>query len=301
MKKIFLLIISIMLVSVAQSSLAAPTNLVVNGGFEQPVVGAPQLWDIYSSGYSGLGWTIEWRSDIPANYGNLVRPNPALQELQRGVNGWLPQEGAQYAELDTDWDGPTGSVNGEPASVLIYQDISTKCNCKYELKFYFSPRPGTPAEDNTLEISWGGNVIDTISQSGGSQTSWTEYTYTLNAAGSVTRLQFTDLGTANSLGTFLDNVSVIKTSCERIRLNCCGDIEVENDNFSKINNTVITVAGTGNNTVSGGNGGEGGDVTGAGIGGNGGDGTGGMVITGNAGSISRVINVSNINITRIRR
>ena len=173
-------------------------NLIVNGSFEEPIVGAPEMWDIYLTP-EVPGWTIEW---MPGS-GDDTDP---MLELHRGVNGWLPQEGEQYAELDTDWDGPDGGLNGEPASVMIYQDIATGEGCEYELKFYFSPRPGTPESDNSLEVKWNGSVLDTISRAGSSQTDWSEHTYSVTATGPTTRLQFADLGTANSLGTFLDLV-----------------------------------------------------------------------------------------------
>jgi adenosylmethionine-8-amino-7-oxononanoate aminotransferase len=30
-------------------------------------------------------------------------------ELHRSVAGWLPKDGQQHAELDSDWQGPSGS------------------------------------------------------------------------------------------------------------------------------------------------------------------------------------------------
>ena len=201
-----------MLLFIAPSVGANSGNLVVNGGFEQPAVETSQLWDIFLSGSSGLGWTIEWESSVPSSFGGYSRPDPAFLELQHGVNGWLPQEGEQYAELDTDWDGPGGSLNNEPASVRIWQDLPTEPGAQYELKFYFSPRPGAGDEENILKVKWNGTVIDTISRSGvgNSNTDWAEYTYTLTATDYTTRLEFSDGGIANSLGTFLDNVSVVE-------------------------------------------------------------------------------------------
>ena len=248
MKKIFLAtIISGMLLAVAPTVLAA--NLVENGGFEEPVVTDSAQWDIFPDGTTGLGWTVEWRSDIPTywpNPGNWDRPDPALQELHRGVNGWLPQEGDQYAELDTDWDGPGGGLNGEPASVKIYQDLPTGAGCQYDLIFYFSPRPGTPADDNVLEVMWDGTILETISRAGSSINDWSEYTYTVTASGATTRLEFTDLGTANSLGTFLDNVIVEEISCP------CpppkpGQVNVGNKAI--VLNRVTAVSDTGGNKI----------------------------------------------------
>ena len=84
-------------------------NLLVNGDFETPIVTDPHLWNIYPNGTVGLGWSVAWESTA-TSYNSVPRPNPALQELHRGVNGWLPQTGDQYAELDSDWDGPSGPM-----------------------------------------------------------------------------------------------------------------------------------------------------------------------------------------------
>ena len=232
--------------TLAAFPVTAATNLVVNGGFEEPVVTDAAQWDIFPDGTTGLGWTVQWRGDIPGSWGGHTRPDPSLQELHHGVNGWLPHGGDQYAELDTDWDGPGGGLNGEPASVIIYQDLSTGAGCEYELTFYFSPRPGTPESDNNLEVSWDGTVLDTISRAGNSQTDWSEHTYTVTATGSTTRLQFTDLGDANSLGTFLDDVSVEEISCP------CPEpsVQINIGNCAMVKNIEIVKSNTGGNGIA---------------------------------------------------
>lgn len=180
-------------------------NAIINGDFEQPIVVTPQKWNIYDSYAPGLNWTAKWVGGSSFYQGHW-RPFTAKVELQAGYSDWLAAKGNQYAELDTDWDGPGGSLNGEPASIRIYQDLTTIPDKEYQVSFYFSPRPGTSIEDNILEFSWGGIVIDTISEAGGSNVNWTLHTYILTATNAVTRVQFADLGNPNSLGTFLDDV-----------------------------------------------------------------------------------------------
>lgn len=182
-------------------------ELVINGGFEEPVVATTQKWDIYNTSQLP-GWTVEWVSAQPP-YNGYSQPTEGYLELHRlVVAGWNPQEGSQYAELDSDWFGPSSSVSGEPASAKIYQDLTTVPGQEYTIKFYFSPRPNTGSTDNILEFKWDGMVKDTISLAGGSATNWLEKTYNFTATNSITRLEFADKGTQNSLGTFLDNVSV---------------------------------------------------------------------------------------------
>jgi cysteine-rich repeat protein len=181
-------------------------ELVLNGDFESPVVVASQKWDIFNTSQLS-SWIVEWATNEPS-YQGTPRPVNAYLELQRGVNGWLPQGDEQHAELDSDWDGPSGSLNNEPASTRIYQDISTVPGQNYNISFYFSPRPGTDNTENKLEFSWNGDIKDTLTGTGGSNTIWNQHTYEFTATGSTTRLQFTDKGIPNSLGTFLDTVSV---------------------------------------------------------------------------------------------
>jgi len=190
------------------------TNLVSNGGFEQPVIQSQAGWDIFPSGTPGLNWVVEWRNDIPAQWGGWNRPAPALVEFQNGVAG-APYAGAQLAELDSDWNGHVGNLNGEPGSVKIYQDITTVPGAKYQLKFAFSPRPNTPANDNKLEVKWNNVLVANLGPiAGGGSTNWVVYTYDVTASGNTTRLEFTDMGDANSMGTFLDGVELHPYNCQ---------------------------------------------------------------------------------------
>jgi len=187
-------------------------NLVTNGSFEAPVVEVGAKWDIFPS-VAG-SWTIEWREDIPGTWGGWTRPDPANIELHRGVLG-PAYSGEQYAELDSDWNDHTGNLNGEPASTKVYQDISTVPGKQYQLKFAFSPRPNTPASDNMLEVNWGGgNVVTLGPVAGGSGMNWTAYSYTVTASSDTTRIEFIDRGTADSLGTFVDDVKIHPMDCD---------------------------------------------------------------------------------------
>jgi len=182
-------------------------ELVINGGFEAPIVVHSAKWYIYDQPQTN--WVTNWTTTTPATFGGYSRPSIALLELHRGVAaGWNPAEGSQYAELDADWFGPDNSLNGEPATVIIYQDLATLPGQNYNIKFSFSPRPGTSMAENILEFSWGGDIQPLISAAGGTGTNWTEYTYNFIATSTTTRLQFAERGLSNSLGTFLDKVSV---------------------------------------------------------------------------------------------
>ncbi len=169
---------------------SADADIVFNGSFEQTVVNNGGTWDIFPS---IPGWQLSRGPGI---------------ELQRGVSGWLAAEGAQYIELDSDIDGPGGPLHGEDASSAVYQDLATVAGQIYELTFAFSPRPGVA--DNALEIKWGGAPVDVLTAdgSGRGNTAWQYHTYQLTAPSDSTRLEFGDLSVSDSLGTFVDDVSV---------------------------------------------------------------------------------------------
>ncbi|MFH0912342.1 MAG: PA14 domain-containing protein [Patescibacteria group bacterium] len=189
-------------------------DIVTNGSFENPAVQQTANWDIFGPTAFIEGWSAAWRSDVAEIFNNFQRPAPQI-ELQRGVGGWLAKDGAQLTELDTDWGGPSSSQGGEPASIQLWQDLSTVPGASYEVKFYTSPRPGTGTADNITEAKWGNTVLDTITEDGSANpnTVWAKHIYTATAVATTTRLMFTDLGTANSLGSFLDSVSVSRI-CE---------------------------------------------------------------------------------------
>jgi hypothetical protein len=170
--------------------------VVANGGFEYPVVVSSSAWDVYPSGTSGLGWTVEWMGSYAG------APATANLELQKsGAVGFAPDEGSQYAELDSDWNSASDT---EAASIKIYQDINTCPGEKYEVSFAYSPRAGTVS---TMEVYWNGSKIDDYS---GSTQGWQTVTIgdLASSAGTATVLEFRETGTANSLGMFLDDVSV---------------------------------------------------------------------------------------------
>jgi hypothetical protein len=174
----------------------------INGSFEYPVVGGVAGWDIFGSGSEGLGWTVEW---VPGSGGGYSPANLELHNIQ--ALGITPYDGAQYAELDTDWDGPSGLIRNEPASVAISQMINT-CDCKfYQVTFYYLPRPG--ALDNGLAVYWNDNLVFSVTNP--SVTEWTKVvTAPLSGASgkTETKLKFVETGTADSKGMFLDKVSV---------------------------------------------------------------------------------------------
>jgi hypothetical protein len=185
-------------------------DLVGNGSFETPAVGTSQHWDVFPSGTPGLLWFVEWVGPAVAG-----RPDPALQELQEltVAPGWVAKEGNQWTELDSDWEGPSGSSFGDnvPALVRIYQNLPTVVGNKYKLSYWYSPRPNRPAGDNQMGVE-----VNDVQQAvhapgaGGATTSWTQGTVEFVASTNPTKIAFVGKGTDNTYGMFLDKVELIE-------------------------------------------------------------------------------------------
>ncbi|MFH1769200.1 MAG: DUF4215 domain-containing protein, partial [Parcubacteria group bacterium] len=193
-------------------------ELVANTGFENVIVAGD--WDVVSNGTANLGWNVEWYSTETDYQGT---PRPATANLEVRKDG-LAVEGNQYVELDSDWEGPGGTLEGEPSSVRIYQDIETVPGQNYTVSFYTSPNPNITGDDNILDFIWNNSVSGSITRNDSSITDWSQHTYVVKAAGTPTRLEFFDGGTPDSAGVLLDYVSV---RCGGVARAVCGNGIIE--------------------------------------------------------------------------
>ncbi len=152
-------------------------NLVTNGGFEQPAIPSRSFRAVATV----PGWTI-----APGSTGTTF-------ELQNNIAG-APAEGNQHVELD--------------AAIGIQQVVPGATLGTYILAFNFSPRPGTTAADNRVQVLWNGQPLGPIIEGGpgGPTTSWTCYSFLVTGGLQGGTITFRGAGTANQQGTYLDNV-----------------------------------------------------------------------------------------------
>ncbi len=174
------------------------TELIINGGFEAPLVTDSNNWQLFPSGTENLGWSAD-AAGTTTN-GNL--------EIQAGVFGWNAHSGNQFAEVDSD------------KSMSYSQDLITVPGGIYTVTLWSSPRPGQSASENKTEVKAGATVLDIISEDGTSlsQTNWTEHTYTFTAATPITHFSLTDVGPSNGLGGLFDDVSVKQQCVSQVTL-----------------------------------------------------------------------------------
>jgi len=185
------LLFSALFLSFATLSLHA-SNIVVNGSFELPALSNPS-WSLFDS---IPGWSLA--------------SGPYI-EVQNHVAG-NPYDGNQFVELDS------------TAESAIFQDLPTLTGVQYYLSFAFSPRPGVPV--NSMGVSWNGSSVTTVNATGTGllDTSWTVYNFTLTASSTTTRLQFSGLGPSDSLGEYVDAVSVEQTPEPSSIMLCLGGL-----------------------------------------------------------------------------
>ena len=162
------------------ASAAPVTNLLVNGGFESTTV-ANGGWVNVSS---IAGWT--W----------LGGPGTGF-EIRNNVAG-AAQEGKNYIELDT---------NG---NTLIGQYLDNLISsATYDLSFWYSPRERQAASTNGIQVFWNGVQIgDTLTGTGGAGNSWSQHEMLVKAQAGRNLLSFASVGSSDSLGGNLDNVSL---------------------------------------------------------------------------------------------
>lgn len=158
---------------------SAHADLIQNGGFEDPDI-ATGSWSVFGA---IPGWRLVFGTGI---------------EIQDHVAG-SPFEGGQFVELD--------SHNNSG----IAQDIATSSGGTYLLSFAFSARPGVSVMSNGVSIFWNGAFLDFITASGTGllDTNWTTHDYEVSATGGLTSLEFHSAGISDSLGGYIDGVSLV--------------------------------------------------------------------------------------------
>lgn len=150
-------------------------NLLVNGSFEEPVVTGD--WEIFGA---VTGWTIELSGGL---------------ELWRNFMGGASL-GEQNAELDS------------ASSTRVTQAVTTVPGATYQLRFDFSPRPGTGLIDNVIDALVDGSTLMTATGDGTAlaATEWTTQSANFVASTTATTIGFEDKGTGVvGSGSLMDN------------------------------------------------------------------------------------------------
>ena len=165
---------------------SANANLLINGSFESDVGLSGSQWGVFNT---IDGW---YTSDGP---GIEIQRNTVVSA----------QDGNQYVELD--------SHNAPDSNSSMSQDlVGLIVGNSYQLDFWYQPRTGTLG-DNGINVSWGASPdispftyafgVDGTRPSGWGLNSWD-----LVASSTNMTLTFSAVGIDNTLGGFIDNVSL---------------------------------------------------------------------------------------------
>lgn len=174
-------LLAAVLASLALTAQAAPTNLVVNGGFESELVNAGSWVNVGSL----PGWT--W----------VGGPGTGIEIRNNAVG--VAHGGSNFIELDT-----TGNTTIEQ----VFTGLTG--GGMYELSFWYSPRIGQLDSTNGIGVTWNGLSLTptAVSATGGDANVWKAYRFNVLAQGGNDALRFAALGTSDSLGGNLDDVSL---------------------------------------------------------------------------------------------
>ncbi|HEU4968768.1 PEPxxWA-CTERM sorting domain-containing protein [Sphingomonas sp.] len=112
-------------------------------------------------------------------------------EIQNHAAG-LPHSETNLVELD--------SNNNSAMSRMIEAG-------SYTLSFFYSARPNIPSSSNGIDVLLDGVSIFNITGDGGAGTNWMEQTLSFSV-GSGAELTFAATGTSDSLGGYLDDISL---------------------------------------------------------------------------------------------
>lgn len=201
-------------VGIAQPVAAA--ELVVNGSFEDPVVTNPRDWmsyygsnvtpdycqqvgDLVCPDVVVPGWEVYWQDSFVDDVPGAL---PGRLELQRGAVGNITAvDGDQKAELDSHYRN-----NETDHNIVMAQSVRTCARTGYEFSYNWKARRDVP-RDNDIVVLIDDEVLVTHTEF---RPTWARESYRFFANDSgLSGVAFTSVGTGNTLGMFIDAVSIV--------------------------------------------------------------------------------------------
>jgi hypothetical protein len=211
--------------SLTPAALAA--ELVINGDFENPVVNSPKFWTTYfgqnytagiatcplgdttcNDGTLIPGWSVVWTDSMHAFPDTPSNWLPGRIELQRdppdpkdAIAHCPAKKGCQKAELDS--HHRLGGLLDD--NVTIYQKVKVCPKTPYILTFSWKARLNVLGNSD-MELMINGTELTAYTDY---HDSWTDVVYPfVSSEKSFTELGFHSCGDGNTLGVFLDEVSL---------------------------------------------------------------------------------------------
>jgi uncharacterized protein DUF642/hemolysin type calcium-binding protein len=166
----------------------------VNGSFEESSRFNHGRWGTFDETEGATNQISGWKVD--GENGPI--------ELQSGRTGGMSAaDGNNKLELDSHRD-----FGYEHSNSHVYQDVATTAGETFTLSFEYAARTRN-FESNSFEVWWNGEKIATVTPE--SHRDWETVTFEVeaNADGETSRLEFHGLGREETLGAYIDNVSLL--------------------------------------------------------------------------------------------
>jgi hypothetical protein len=194
---------TVLLATLALSAFNAQAagNLVQDGSFESASITSG--WHVYTNGAGNTlpNWTLGSGAGIEIQNNQTVR-------YSSGAFVYA-QEGQKYVELDSHAGNGGLTTPGISTNSMMFQDIATTIGGKYDVSFWYMPRPGVAQASNVINYSFGTSA-GSINSVANALHTWEQVAFHFTATSLSTKLSFSAGGTVDTLGGFVDNVSVMQ-------------------------------------------------------------------------------------------
>lgn len=170
---------------------AVGANLIVNGGFEQPVVGV-RSYKLFSTGQAFTGWKV-----VGAR-GNVA---PISTRFQQSGISFVAKSGKQWIDLTGLSNTPTG----------VAQTVATRPGASYRLSFAVgNVKGGVFGVRSTVNVLVDGRkLLGATNAGGGAKQSWKLFSVTVKAASTRMTIAFLNGDSSADTSDGLDAVSLI--------------------------------------------------------------------------------------------
>ena len=191
----------------AISLIAAGLDIIVNGGFENFDTNP----DVETISHDGGGW-FEFKElaidNVPGWDADTANHGPI--EIQLNPTGGLAaHSGVAKLELDSH------NSFGPKTNAIVSQNLNALTGETYTLDFFYSPRfpdlnPAAifPSGSSSFEVVWNGATVFTFTDPGIGLAGWQQFTVDVVGGAGLDTLEFRALGEENTLGAFIDDVSL---------------------------------------------------------------------------------------------
>ncbi len=131
-------------------------------------------------------------------------------QSDNSVEFWSDGSGGGYIELNDD------AIDNFSDATNIFREVDTTDSASYDLSFDYAPRPGYDETVNVIEVLWDGEVVQTISADGSSDSSpqFQTYNITLTGDGDPSRIEIREASSNDQdygRGMRIDNVQMTET------------------------------------------------------------------------------------------